>query len=175
MDYYDFKTHADLGSRRGQGSNTWGWVSDDGREFVAVGQEDGTAFAEITKEGKIVYLGRLPQQSSVSRWREMKSYREYMVIGSEAVNHGVQFFDMKKLLSIDPQSPRTFSTTRDLAGFFNDLPSGRSHNVVVVSRLQHPPLVDTMERLTNHLLRTKSSATPWQLAPNLATAHAPPA
>lgn len=134
MDYYDFKTHADLGSRRGQGSNTWGWVSEDGREFVAVGQEDGTAFAEITKEGRIVYLGRLPQQSSVSRWREIKSYKEYMVIGSEATNHGVQFFDMKKLLDVDPSSPKTFSTRSDLAGFFNDLPSGRSHNVVVVCR-----------------------------------------
>jgi hypothetical protein len=38
MDYYDFKSHADLGSSRGEGSNTWGWVSDDGREFVAIGQ-----------------------------------------------------------------------------------------------------------------------------------------
>lgn len=171
MDYYDFKTHADLGSRRGQGSNTWGWVSDDGREFVAVGQEDGTAFAEITKEGKIVYLGRLPQQSSVSRWREMKSYREYMVIGSEAVNHGVQFFDMKKLLNVDPQSPRTFSTTRDLAGFFNDLPSGRSHNVVVVCRMNI--VYSSIERLTDNLTRMKNSATLWQLAPNLATAPAP--
>lgn len=38
MDYYDFKSHADLGSARGEGSNTWGWVSDDGREFVAIGQ-----------------------------------------------------------------------------------------------------------------------------------------
>jgi hypothetical protein len=63
----------------------------------------------------------------------MKSYREYMLIGSEATNHGVQFFDMKKLLDIDPKSPKTFSTKTDLAGFFNDLPAGRSHNVVVVS------------------------------------------
>jgi hypothetical protein len=63
----------------------------------------------------------------------MKSYREYMLIGSEAANHGVQFFDMKKLLNIDPKSPKTFSTKTDLAGFFNDLPAGRSHNVVVVS------------------------------------------
>jgi hypothetical protein len=67
-------------------------------------------------------------------WREMKSYREYMLIGSEAANHGVQFFDMKKLLNIDPKSPKTFSTKTDLAGFFNDLPAGRSHNVVVVSK-----------------------------------------
>jgi hypothetical protein len=97
-------------------------------------QEDGTAFAEIKSDGTISYLGRLPQQSVISVWREMKSYREYMLIGSEAANHGVQFFDMKKLLDIDPKSPKTFSIKTDLAGFFNDLPAGRSHNVVVVSR-----------------------------------------
>ena len=38
MDFYDFKSHADLGSIKGEGSNTWGWVSDTGREFIAVGQ-----------------------------------------------------------------------------------------------------------------------------------------
>jgi hypothetical protein len=56
-----------------------------------------------------------------------------MVIGSESVNHGVQFFDMKKLLTLDPAKPKNFSTATDLAGWFNDLPAGRSHNVVVVS------------------------------------------
>lgn len=123
-------------------------------------QEDGTAFAEITKDGTISYLGRLPQQSAVSQWREMKSYREYMLIGSEALNHGVQFFDMKKLLTIDPKSPKTFSTARDLAGFFNDLPSGRSHNVVVVrvphNRYRRLPLL--VRSLTGR--RMKSSDMP---------------
>jgi hypothetical protein len=57
-----------------------------------------------------------------------------MVIGSESVNHGVQFFDMKKLLTLDPAKPKNFSTSTDLAGWFNDLPAGRSHNVVVVSQ-----------------------------------------
>jgi hypothetical protein len=51
----------------------------------------------------------------------------------QSVNHGVQFFDMKKLLTLDPAKPKNFSTTTDLAGWFNDLPAGRSHNVVVVS------------------------------------------
>ncbi|KAF2716302.1 hypothetical protein K431DRAFT_20770 [Polychaeton citri CBS 116435] len=35
MDLYDFKSHADLGSFTGEGSSSWGWTSDDGREFVA--------------------------------------------------------------------------------------------------------------------------------------------
>lgn len=65
-------SHADLGSGTGEGSDTWGMVLD-GREFIAIGQADGTAFAEIDKKGKLNYLGRLPRQSVDSIWHDMKS------------------------------------------------------------------------------------------------------
>lgn len=48
------------------------------------------------------YLGRLPQFSVVSIWREIRSYKNYMIIGSEAVGHGIQIFDMKKVNGICP-------------------------------------------------------------------------
>ncbi|CAJ2506771.1 Uu.00g079570.m01.CDS01 [Anthostomella pinea] len=130
IDLYDFKSHADLGSDGGEGAGSWGWTSEDGREFMAVGQSDGAAFMEISAEGKLVYLGRLPQwtEADPSLWREMKGYQSYMVIGSEAVNHGVQFFDMKKLLDVDPASPVVFSNADDIY-HFDGLPIGRSHTV----------------------------------------------
>jgi choice-of-anchor B domain-containing protein len=131
MDLYDFKSHADLGSWGGEGSSSWGWVSKDGREFVAIGQYDGTAFAEITKQGKLSYLGRLPQQSVPSVWREIRILDDLCIIGSEAVGHGVQVFDMKKLLTLSPSNPANFSTATDLTGLFNQLPIGRTHNIVV--------------------------------------------
>jgi hypothetical protein len=107
-----------------------GWTSDDGREFVAIGQQDGAAFAEVTKEGKLSYLGRLPQYSTPSTWREIRGQNNLMIIGSEAEGHGIQIFDMKKLLNINPASPKTFSNTKDLTGHFKGLPVGRTHNVV---------------------------------------------
>lgn len=146
MDMYDFKSHADLGSFAGEGSSSWGWTSPEGREFVAIGQADGTAFAEISKEGKLVYLGRLPQQSVFSIWREIRSYKNYMVIGSEAVGHGIQIFDMNKLLTIDPATPVNFSTTADLTGLFTDLPVGRTHNVVVNEELNYAVSVGAAPR-----------------------------
>lgn len=88
-------SHASLNST-GEGSSSWGWTSESGREFVAIGQSDGAAFVEITKHGKMVYLGRLPQYSTPIIWREIRAYKNYMVIGSEAINHGVQIFDMRK-------------------------------------------------------------------------------
>jgi len=81
----------------GRGSSSWGWTAPDGREFVAIGQMDGAAFAEITKDGQLQYLGRLPAYSVNSMWREIRGFKNYMVIGSEAANHGIQVFDMRKV------------------------------------------------------------------------------
>lgn len=64
IDLYDFKTHADLGDAIGEGSGSWGWTHE-GRDFIAIGQTYGAAFAEVTKQGKLEYLGRLPAQVSI--------------------------------------------------------------------------------------------------------------
>ncbi len=96
-DLYHFLSHADLGSTTGEGSSSWGWTSHDGREFVAIGQADGATFVEITKEGKMLYLGRLPQYSTPIIWREIRAYKNYMIIGSEAKGHNIQIFDMHKV------------------------------------------------------------------------------
>ncbi|RYP23285.1 hypothetical protein DL765_001194 [Monosporascus sp. GIB2] len=145
IDFYDFKSHADLGGPLGQGSSSWGWTSDDGREFVAIGQGQGTAFAEVSKEGKLIYLGRLPQYSTTSQWRELRSYKNYMVIGSEAARHGVQIFDMKKLLTVDPARPVTFSNSKDIF-HFNGLPQGSTHNIVVNEESQYAVAVGALPR-----------------------------
>ncbi|KAK0702457.1 hypothetical protein B0T21DRAFT_342514 [Apiosordaria backusii] len=140
LDLYDFKTHAELGSTQGRGAGSWGWNSPDGREFVAIAQLDGTSFAEVTKQGKLVYLGRLPQYTTAepSLWREIKGYKSYIVIGSEAEKHGVQIFDLAKLLTVDPASPVVFSNQKDLAGWWGDaLPIGRSHNVLTNEELNY--------------------------------------
>jgi hypothetical protein len=100
IDLYSFKSHADLGSPTGEGSSSWGWTSANGREFVAIGQSDGAAFAEITEDGKLLYLGRLPHNSVASIWREIRGYKHYIIIGSEAVGHGVQIFDMRKVKTL---------------------------------------------------------------------------
>lgn len=80
-----------------------------------------------------MYLGRLPQYTTAapSLWREIKGYKSYILIGSEAVDHGVQIFDLAKLQNVDPKNPKVFSNEKDLDGWWNEgLPVGRSHNVV---------------------------------------------
>ncbi|KAK4244296.1 hypothetical protein C7999DRAFT_17432 [Corynascus novoguineensis] len=140
LDLFDFKPHVQLGNSSGRGAGSWGWTSPGGREFVAIGQQDGTAFAEVSSRGKLIYLGRLPQygEAPPSMWREIKGYKSYILIGSEAVDHGVQIFDLSKLLDVDPSSPVVFDSVKDLTGFWGEgLPLGRSHNVVTNEELNY--------------------------------------
>lgn len=86
-----------------------GWTSATGREFIALGQTDGTTFVEIKTVGRMKYLGRLPSYDGVgSIWREIRVVSDYAVIGSEAHMHGIQLFDLKKLLDLDSNHPKTF-------------------------------------------------------------------
>jgi hypothetical protein len=63
---------------------------------------------------------------------EIRVLDNYAVIGSEAVDHYVQIFDMRKVAAIKPsEKPKTFSTQTDLTSLFKGLPIGRTHNIVV--------------------------------------------
>ncbi|KAK8136834.1 regulatory P domain protein [Apiospora sp. TS-2023a] len=128
VDLKDFLRHQDMGATKVlEGNDVWGWTSADGREFGAVGQAEGTAFVEVKSDGSLVYLGRLPTQTTSSTWRDMKTIKNHIYIGSEAKGHGLQIFDMRKLLEIDPASPVTFPLS-SLTAHFDAF--GSSHNVV---------------------------------------------
>ncbi len=139
---YDFKTHAELGGgSQGLGSGSWGWTNED-REFIAIGQDSGTAFAEVTKDGQLQYLGRLPTNNATVIWREMKKVGDTLIIGSEGVGHGLQFFDMNKLLDLSPSSPKTFDIKTDVAWLpLNQGIHGRSHTVQANEELKYASAV----------------------------------
>ncbi|KAI6351754.1 hypothetical protein MCOR25_009756 [Pyricularia grisea] len=132
MNLHHFLPHSMLGSQTGQGSSSWGWTSDDGREFAIIAQADGAAFAEVILGGKLRYLGRLPQTpgAAAAIWREIRVFKHYIVVGSESYNHHIQIFDLKKLLDIDYRSPVVFDPATDITGFYGNLPDGRAHNVL---------------------------------------------
>lgn len=146
------------------GSSIWGITIQD-REFVIIGQTDGAAMAEVVgkgwwnyvpfvgkKAGTLDYIGRLPQQSTPIIWREIKTYKHYAIIGSEAVAHGIQVFDLRKLLEVRPwwnplsKATKTFDIKKDLTSWINDLPVGRSHNVVIAEDSDHVLAVGAQPR-----------------------------
>jgi|CXWL01.1.fsa_nt_gi choice-of-anchor B domain-containing protein len=109
----------------GTGNDIWGWTDPkSGREFAIAGLSTGTAFIEITDPGASVHLGFLPTHSSSSLWRDIKVYQHYAYIVSEATNHGLQVFDLNRLLNV-VGPPVTFTEDAHYAEF------GRAHNVVI--------------------------------------------
>lgn len=129
QDMYDFLTHEELGGGDSDGSGSWGWTHK-GREFVAIGQTSGTAFAEVTRDGQLSYLGRLPANNDSVIWREMSSVGDSLIIGSEGIGHHIQVFDLKKILKLSPKSPKTFDKVQDVALVeLNQGIKGRSHTV----------------------------------------------
>ncbi|KAJ6562615.1 hypothetical protein B0H19DRAFT_944475 [Mycena capillaripes] len=130
LDLYSFTPHGDLGSTVKVGNDIWGWAHTSNgttREFGLVGQMDGTAFVEVLPTGQIAYLGRLPTQTETSIWRDIKVIGHHAYIGSEALGHGIQVFD---LLKVWLTHPKEFSIETDLTSHYDDLPVGSSHNVV---------------------------------------------
>ncbi|OAR01289.1 hypothetical protein LLEC1_01188 [Akanthomyces lecanii] len=128
VDLAGFLRHQDTGSGQREGNDLWAWTSSDGREFGIVGQTDGTAFVEVLKNGSLQYIGRLPTQTENSIWRDMKVIGNYAYIGAEAQNHGLQVFNLKKLLTLDSQNPTTFDIHSDLTAHYSDF--GSSHNII---------------------------------------------
>lgn len=122
----DMLTHNEMQSFSanggGEGSDVWGWEYN-GREFGIVTQTDGTAFVEINvTTGAMRFLGRLPTQTTSALWRDAKVIGNYVYIGSEATGHGIQIFDLRKLLNVS--TPQTFKADAVHTAI------GSSHNII---------------------------------------------
>jgi len=124
VDLHGYLSHFVLGDV--SGNDIWGWTSEDGREIALVGQATGTSFVEVLADGSLRPLGRLPTQTEASLWRDIKVIDGYAYIGSEATDHGIQIFDLRKLLTVKDE-PLLYGLNT-LTGHYDKL--GSSHNLV---------------------------------------------
>lgn len=127
-DLVGFIRHQDFGSKTRKGNDVWGWTSDDGREFVIVCETDGTGFAELLKDGSMVPLARLPTASSSALWRDAKVIGHHAYIVADVGSHGMQVFDMKKLMTMKHGDPVKQLSKEDLTSHFTGW--GNCHNIV---------------------------------------------
>ena len=112
VDLMSFLPVSAIGGKRGvQLSDVWGYDDPQtGREIAIVGRVDGTAFVDITDPSRPAYLGELPRTagSPGSFWREIKTYKHYAFIVSDAARaHGMQVFDLNRLRGVT--RPQTFT------------------------------------------------------------------
>lgn len=107
----DLLGHLDLSQiGGGQGSDSWGWKHEaSGRYFALVGRSNGTSFVEITDPAKPIYLGNLPSTGGFSSpWRDVKTYQEHAFIVADDIDHGMQVFNLTRLLDVEG-APVTFN------------------------------------------------------------------
>ena len=103
-------------------NDNWGWVDiESGKEYVLSGLDDGTAFIDISDPINPIFLGKLPTETTVSPWRDIKVYENHAFIVSEAPEHGLQVFDLTRLRLLDEY--QIFTPDARLTDF------GNAHNI----------------------------------------------
>lgn len=124
VDLLSFLSLAELEAQANT-NDIWGWThTTTGREFALVGKNNGTAFVEVTDPINPIYIGSLPTHTTNSLWRDVKVFADHAFIVSEAGGHGMQVFDLNRLVSAT-DLPVTFDADAHYDLF------GRAHNIVI--------------------------------------------
>ncbi len=123
IDLMSFTPLATFGAT--SGNDSWGWTDPTtGKEYALMGLRNGTGFVDITDPENPIYLGRLPTHTGNSSWRDIKVYKDYAFIVSEASSHGMQVFDLTRLRNV-ANPPATFTEDAHYNGH------GNAHNIVI--------------------------------------------
>ena len=123
IDMASFLPLSDIGG--GTINDLWGWTDPlTGKEYAVVGRSSGTSFVDLSHPESPVYLGNLPTHSVASVWRGIKVYNNHAFIVSEADNHGMQVFDLRRLRNVT-SPPVTFTEDAHYNGF------GRAHTLAI--------------------------------------------
>ncbi|MBW3576954.1 MAG: choice-of-anchor B family protein [Actinobacteria bacterium] len=128
VDLLAFLPLSDIGGTRSNSAanDIWGWTDTaSGKEYAIVGRVFGTSFVDISDPSNPVYLGELPTHGAFgSSWRDIKVYADHAFIVSEALNHGMQVFDLTQLRNVT-SPPVTFAET----AYYSSV--GSAHNVAI--------------------------------------------
>lgn len=95
-------------------NDIWGYSTDNGYEYAIVGTDIGTSIVRVTLD-EIYETGFISGGQSL--WRDLKSWDEFIYVGTENVNGGIQVIDMS-----DPENPELAATWEGI---------GDSHNIMV--------------------------------------------
>lgn len=124
LDVEELHTALDGSDDNNAVNDIWGWTHpSSGREFSIVGLRRGTAFVEITDPYNLKNLGVLPANAAAANWRDIKVMDHYALIVSDINGHGMQIFDLEKLLIASENT--LWSADANYNNF------GKAHNIFV--------------------------------------------
>lgn len=125
---YDLLSHisnSDIAGSGTEGNDSWGWTDiDTQKEYALMGTNKGITFIDISNPISPIILGTLLTSTVNSSWRDVKVYNNHAFIVSEASNHGMQVFDLKRLKNVN-NPPLNFNADTHFTGF------GSAHNIVI--------------------------------------------
>ena len=125
---YDLLSHFNLDELAGsgtEGNDSWGWTDEEtNKEYALMGTNKGIVFIDITDPSNTLILGILKTATVNSSWRDVKVYDSHAFIVSEATNHGMQVFDLKRLRNV-LNPPEIFLADTHFTEF------GSAHNIVI--------------------------------------------
>lgn len=105
-------------------NDNWGWEDPEtGKEYVMQGLNDGVAFLDVSSPTAIRYVGKLPTATRNSTWRDIKVHSDHAYIVSEADDHGLQVFDLRRLRG--QTEFQTFTHDARITQF------GSAHNIAI--------------------------------------------
>lgn len=114
------------GLKSRKGNDIWGWTDPEtGKEIAIMGLDSKTSFVDVSNPANPVHLADIKTQSMSSTWRDMKVYKNYVFIVSEAWRHGMQVFDLSKLRGLDGSQVKTFKADVHYNKF------GNAHNIAI--------------------------------------------
>ena len=124
-DGYDLMSYISLNEMDADsGNDCWGWTdSQSGREYALMGLDNGTAIVDISIPTAPKYLGKIPTSTQSSSWRDLKVYNDHVFIVSEASDHGMQVFDLRRLRGIS--NKQIFNPDYVYQGY------GQAHNIAI--------------------------------------------
>jgi choice-of-anchor B domain-containing protein len=142
---YDLLSHFDLEELAGsgtEGNDSWGWTDlETNKEYALMAINKGIVFIDITDPANTLILGLLETATVNSSWRDVKVYGSHAFIVSEAANHGMQVFDLKRLRNV-LNPPENFTTDTHFTEF------GSAHNIVINEESGYAYIVGTSRNST---------------------------
>jgi choice-of-anchor B domain-containing protein len=88
---FQFRAHLNLGT---DCSNIWGYAAN-GREYALAGTYNGMSIVDVTNPDVLKLIKNIP--AVTSKWREIKTYRNFAYITTEGAGQGLQIVNLSTL------------------------------------------------------------------------------
>jgi choice-of-anchor B domain-containing protein len=109
-----------------RGNDIWGWSDPQSeKEYVIMGLDSKTSFIDVTDVKNPIHLADLKTATRSSTWRDVKIYKHFAYVVSEASSHGLQIFDLHRLRAMDGKNVQNVKADARNRDF------GSAHNIFI--------------------------------------------